>query len=268
MKLGFIGIGRIASAIVKGLCTSDIQDTTINLSPRNENNSNYLARTFSNVNRLESNQSVLDNSEIIFIAVPPKSSKEILNNLKFKEAHTVISFIPFLTISNLSEVVKPASLICRAIPLPTVVNHDCPIPILNSNKRIAEIFSYIGQPLLVEDENQLHILWTLTGFISSFYDLLQELSDWTISNGVNKTIADKYIVDMYHSLISSPKQENKIDFNELAKHAATPNGMNEQAVKELKAKGTHQAYKIAAENLLKRFISNFENSEKSGTATD
>jgi len=256
MKLGFIGIGRIASAVIKGLCTSNIKYTTINLSPRNDSNSNYLAKTFSNVNRLENNQSVLDNSDIIFIAVPPKDSKEILNNLKFKESHTVISFIPFLKISDLAEVVKPADRICRAIPLPTVVNHDCPIPILNSDERISKIFSYIGQPLFVEDENQLHVIWTLTGFISSFYDLLEELSTWTISKGVNETNANKYIVDLYHSLILSPKKGDKIDFNELIKHATTPKGMNEQALKEIKAKGAHEAYRIAADNLLKRFLRN------------
>jgi len=112
MKLGFIGIGRIACAVIKGLCTSNIENTTINLSPRNDINSNYLAKTFFNVNRLENNQFVLDNSDIIFISVPANSSKEILNNLTFKETHTIISFIPFLIFSELAEAVKPASKIC------------------------------------------------------------------------------------------------------------------------------------------------------------
>ena len=256
MKLGFIGIGRIACAVIKGLCTSNIENTTINLSPRNDINSNYLAKTFFNVNRLESNQFVLDNSDIIFISVPANSSKEILNNLTFKETHTIISFIPFLIFSELAEAVKPASKICRAIPLPTVVNHDCPIPILNSDETISKIFSYIGQPLHVENEIQLHTLWALTGFIASFYDLLKELSAWAISNGVNETIAKNYIIDMYHSLIFSTKIGNKKDFNELVKHATTPNGMNEQAVKEIREKRAHEAYKIAADNLLKRFMRN------------
>lgn len=255
MKLGFIGIGRIASAVVKGLCTSNIKNATINLSPRNDHNSNYLAKAYLNVNRLESNQLVLDHSDFVFISVPPNSAKEILNLLKFKETHTIISFIPFLKLSDLAEVVKPARQICRAIPLPTVVDHICPIPIFNSDKIIRKVFSNIGQPLLVDDENQLHTLWILTGFIAPFFDLLKELSVWAVSNGVNETIANKYIVDMVHSLIISTKQGDTINFNELVKHAATPNGMNEQAVKEIKTKGANEAYKIAADHLLKRFHS-------------
>lgn len=256
MKLGFIGIGRIACAVVKGLGTSNIKNTTINLSPRNDKNSSYLAKKFSNVNRLESNQLVLDNSDIIFISVPPKVSKEILNSLKFKETHTVISFIPFLIFSELIEAVRPAGKVSRAIPLPTVVNHNCPIPILNSDKTITKLISYIGEPLLLENENQLHVLWTLTGFIVSFYDLLKELSAWTRSNGVNEKIANKYIVDMFHSLTFSAKEGNQIDFDELVKHASTPNGLNEQALKEFQEKRVHEVYKITADNLLKQFLIN------------
>jgi pyrroline-5-carboxylate reductase len=58
---------------------------------------------------------------------------------------------------------------------------------------------------------------------------------------------------MYHSLIFSIKEEHRVDFNALVKRAATPNGMNEQAGKEIKEKGAHEAYKFAADHLLERF---------------
>lgn len=253
MKLGFIGIGKIARAVVKGLCTSNKENLIIKLSPTNEENSKQLAKTFSNVNRLESNQLVLDQSDIIFIAVRPNDSKEVLSSLNFRVDHIVISFIPFLQFSELAKAVAPANRLSRAIPLPTVVTHNCPIPIFNSNKTVTKIFSYIGQPLLVDDENQLHTLWTLTGIIAPFYDLLRELSDWATMNGVKKAIANQYIADMFHSLLFSAQKTRPIDFNELMKHATTPNGMNEQAGKEISEKGAHEAYKIAADNLLKRF---------------
>ena len=253
MKLGFIGVGKIASAVVKGLCTLEIENTIINLSPRNESNSDHLVQTFSNVNKLESNQLVLDHSEVVFISLRPNDSKDVLNNLKFKDNHTVISFVPYLRYSELFKVVAPANKISRAIPLPTVVNHNCPIPIFNSNETVKKVLSYLGKPLLIEDENQLHALWTLTGFIAPFYDLLKELSDWATSKGANETIANQYIADMFYSLLFSNQKAKNIDFSELMKEATTPNGMNEQAGKEIKERGAHLAYRIAADNLLKRF---------------
>ena len=82
MKLGFIGVGNIASAVIEGLATSNLDYTTINLSPRSKNTSEQLANKFTNVYRLEDNQQVLDQSEIIFIAVRPTDTGEILSNLK------------------------------------------------------------------------------------------------------------------------------------------------------------------------------------------
>ncbi len=254
MKLGFIGVGKIACAVVKGLCTSSMHNLTVKLSPRNEENSKELEKKFPNVDRLETNQLVLDQSAIIFLAVRPNASKDILRTLKFSVDHVVISLIPFLQLSDLAKAVEPANRISRAVPLPTVVTHNCPIPVLNSNETVTEILGYIGQPLLVDDENQLHALWTLTGFIAPFYRLLGELSDWATSNGVRKTIANQYVADMFQSLSLSAQKIRPIDFNELVRHATGPNGMNEQAGREVSKKGAHEAYTTAADNLLKRFL--------------
>jgi pyrroline-5-carboxylate reductase len=61
---------------------------------------------------------------------------------------------------------------------------------------------------------------------------------------------------MFYSLTFSVRKGSQIDFEELVNYAATPNGMNEQAGKEIKEKRAHEAYKIAADNLLKRFMRN------------
>ena len=78
MNVGFIGIGKIASSIIKGLCTSNVKDIRINVSPRNEENSALLEKQFDAVSRRSSNQQVIDHSEIIFIALPPKIVKSEL----------------------------------------------------------------------------------------------------------------------------------------------------------------------------------------------
>jgi pyrroline-5-carboxylate reductase len=253
LKLGFIGIGKIAIAAVKGLCTSGMENYIINLSPRNKLNANRLVKAFSNVNKLESNQSVLDNSDFVFISLRIEDAIKELKDLKFRSTHNVISFIPFLKYSKLVKAVNPAKKVSRAIPLPTVVNHNSPIPIFNTTKAITGILSYLGKPLLVKDESQLHTLWALTGFIAPFYDILNNLSDWAIQNSVKETIANQYIVDMFYSLLYHNYQTKNINFSDLMKEATTPNGLNYQAKKEINEKRVQLVYKNTANNLLKRF---------------
>ncbi|NAS32141.1 NAD(P)-binding domain-containing protein [Flavobacteriaceae bacterium R38] len=256
MKLGFIGVGKIASAVIEGLCTSTIENINIYLSPRNKDNVAKLTNRFSNTQKMQSNQEVLDASDVIFIALRPTDAEQELATLQFNEHHTVISFIPYLTYTDLKKLVQPAHQISRAIPLPTVVNHNCPIPVFNATALVLQIFNHIGQPLSVKNENELHSIWTLTGLITPFYELMGSLSDWTNSNGVAKEVANQYVSDLFQSLAYTAQKAETIDFDELANHAATPNGMNEQAGKEIREKGTHEIYKTAADNLLANFMKN------------
>jgi pyrroline-5-carboxylate reductase len=95
MKIGFIGVGKITNAIVEGLCTASIQ-TKLFLSPRNENTARHLAEKYGNVARLKSNQEVIDQSQIIFIAVRPAAAKEVLQPLVFREDQIVVSLVPLM----------------------------------------------------------------------------------------------------------------------------------------------------------------------------
>lgn len=193
MQIGFIGVGKITNAIVEGLCTSSIENARIFLSPRNEANARHLAEKYTQVQRLKDNQQVIDQSDIVFIAVRPAVAVVI------------------------------------------------------------QLFRHLGQPVQVTDEQQLHALWTLTGLITPFYDLLHELSSWSITNGVDAPTANQYIAGLFQALCFAAQQDSLINFKELARHAETPNGMNEQAGKEIREKGAHDAYRIASDNLLKRF---------------
>jgi pyrroline-5-carboxylate reductase len=253
MQIGFIGVGKITNAIVEGLCTSSIENTQLYLSPRNEDNARHLAAKYEQVKRLESNQQVIDQSDIIFIAVRPAAAMEILQPLVFREKQIIVSLIPLLKKAELLKAVAPATQVVRAVPTPTVMQHTGPVILFDSNDMVTQLFRHIGQPVEVTDEKQLHALWTLTGLITPFYDLLHELSSWTIANGVDATTANQYIAGLFQALSFAAQQSNPINFKDLAQHAETPNGMNEQAGKEIREKGAHEAWRIASDNLLRRF---------------
>jgi len=256
MKIGFIGIGKIASAVIEGLNTSEAASVGLEIfvSPRNEGLSTSLAAKYSGtVRRMSTNQEVLDRSNVVVIALRPAMAVDVLKTLSFQPRHTVVSLIPLLRYAGLSAVVQPAGTVCRAIPLPTVMEHNCPIPLFRAPDAVTKLFGYIGQPLPVASEDQLHAIWTLTGLITPFYELLGGLSAWTVSQGVDGKVANTYIADLFQSLSYMAQRSSPIDFAELAQHAATPNGMNEQAGKEIREKGAHEAWEEAAQRLLERF---------------
>ena len=85
MNVGFIGTGKISSAVVEGLCRSDVAELSIRLSPRNAQTSQALAQVYANVERCASNQQVLDASELVCLAVRPNDARQVLKGLVFRE---------------------------------------------------------------------------------------------------------------------------------------------------------------------------------------
>ncbi len=249
MNLGFIGIGKIASAVIRGLCTSSAK-YGIYLSPRNEENSSALAAQFESVVRLPNNQAVVDAADIIFIAVPPAQAESIIRELIFTSRHTAVSFIPFLSIEGLRHIASSAGRHMRACPLPAAEFHECPILVHQPDNRVLDVLQHIGSPLIIDDEHELHVLWTLTGLIAPFYDLSETLSTWAQSNGAR---ASQYLMDMFSALTLSSRKGAVYDFAELKADATTPGGMNFQALNILKMQQAHQQYRVAADVLMKRF---------------
>src|SRR5258708_12911957 len=121
MKIGFIGIGNIASAIVQGLCTSDAEGLQLFLSPRNEELSRSLAARYPGVRRLADNQAVVDASDVVIIAVRPPVAREMLSALRFREDQAVVSLVALLPYEPLPQLPHPPPVACPPIPPPTAL---------------------------------------------------------------------------------------------------------------------------------------------------
>jgi len=85
MKLGFIGVGKIATSVIEGIFNAKINIREIILSPKNRQNANSLRNKFKKIKIAKSNQDVLDRSNWVVLSVTPKVGKQILKKLKFKK---------------------------------------------------------------------------------------------------------------------------------------------------------------------------------------
>jgi pyrroline-5-carboxylate reductase len=253
MKIGFLGTGKIASAVVEAVCTSELTNFEICVSPRNSERSRNLESAFKQVTRMDTNQDVVDNSDIVFIALKPDIYEEVLKSLTFRKEHTLVSLVPFSSYARLRVLLSPAVSISRATPLPTVVNHLCPIQVFKPSEPVLKILGSIGQVLVVDTEEELHTIWTLTCLISPYYDLMAELSEWAKKNKVAGETADRYIAGMFSSLSQAAAKSEDPDFGLLSSHAATPGGLNEWTAENVKAAGAHKAYTHAADYILGKF---------------
>src|SRR3546814_17844960 len=115
-RLGRIGTGTIAAAFVEGLALSG--NEPILLSPRNADIAADLASRFSHVSVASDNQAVIDDSDLVILAVRPQIADAVLGPLRFRPDHRILSMIATVSLARVREWTAPAVPVVRAVPLP------------------------------------------------------------------------------------------------------------------------------------------------------
>tara|TARA_B110001450_G_scaffold221934_1_gene218235 strand:+ start:228 stop:995 length:768 start_codon:yes stop_codon:yes gene_type:complete len=252
MKLGFIGTGKIASSVITGVCESKISFTRILISPRNKLIAKKLKKKFKKVVVAKNNQEIVDNCNWVFLSITPIVGKKIIKELVFKSNQTIISFISTITLAQLKKAIKVKAKIVRAIPLPPISLKKGPVPICPPNKKVKEFFNKIGTTIEIQNEKSSISFWSTSGMMASYYELLRVMTDWLIKKGIKAENAQKYITSLFLALSEDAVINAKKDLKHLVKDSQTPNGLNEQGVRELTKAGFYKRLEKALNNIHKR----------------
>lgn len=252
MKIGFIGTGHIAKSVINGILGSQLKINKIIISRRSNKISALLKKKNKKIIISNDNQEIINKSDWVFLAVTPEVGHKILPKLKFRKKQTIISFISTIKMSDLKKYVKVNSKIVRAIPLPPISIRKGPVPIFPPNKKVKQFFDYLGTTVEINKENLSLNFWSTSSMMAPFYELLQTLSSWLNSKGINKMDAQKYITSLFIALSEDAKVNAKKDLKILVKNSQTPRGLNEQAVNELRKSGFFKSLNITTNSVLKR----------------
>jgi len=252
MKLGFIGTGKIASSVITGICTSKISFTKILISPRNKFTAQKLKKKFKKVIIAKNNQQIINTCNWVFLAVVPTVGEKIIKELKFRSNQTIISFISTITLAQLKNAIKVKAKVIRAIPLPPISLKKGPVPICPPNKKVKDFFNKIGTTVEIKNEKSSINFWTTSGMMAPFYELLSVMTNWLVKRGVKRNNAQKYIISLFLALSEDAAANSKKDLKYLVKESQTPNGLNEQGVKELSRAGFYESVEKTLNSIHKR----------------
>ena len=252
MKLGFIGTGRITSAVVTGICHSDISYKKIIIFHRNKSISQSLKKKFNKISISKDNQEIVNACDWIFLSVTPTVGEKIIKDLKFRSNQTIISFISTITLTQLKKAIKVKAKIVRAIPLPPISLKKGPVPICPPNKKVKDFFNKIGTTVEIKNEKSSINFWATSGMMAPFYELLRVMTNWLVKRGVRRNDAQKYITSLFLALSEDAAVNSKKDLKYLVKESQTPKGLNEQGVKELTKAGFYKSLEKTLNNIHKR----------------
>lgn len=237
MRLGFIGTGAITTALVTGLCTAKPVVDTISVSPRNRAKSELLQKRFSQIVIGRDNQDVVDNSDVIVLAVLPGDLVDIVEPLNTRGDQIIVNLLSGTPNSRVAESVNRQCTVVRAVPLPCAAEHIGPIVVYPGNKTVDSIFGVLGSVISVEKEEHLEHLSIITSLMAPYFEMLGTITDWAKSVGVDQKQAADYTASMFAALSVLAQKSPTGDLHQLADESMTPGGLNELARKIISEAG-------------------------------
>jgi pyrroline-5-carboxylate reductase len=251
MNFGFIGTGNIVSDVITGMNDSKIRYKKIIISPRNKKKAYQLKKKFKKITVAKDNQSVISDSDWVFLGVLPKVGDKILPKLKFRKSQIIVSFMSTTNHPKLKKLIKSKSIIVRAIPMPPIRLGKGPIAIFPPNKKVKSFFDKIGETIEIKNEKLSKNFWAISGTMASFYELMNVLSKWLIRKKINKIDAQKYVTLLYSALAELALINSSKPLKNLV-NEQTPGGLNWQGVNELRKSGYYRLLEKSLKKIYKR----------------
>ncbi len=229
MNLGIMGFGHIAQAFVKGLLNTDIVGSSDIYTTARSSKTRLLAEEIFKVNVCDSNTSLINTCDLIFICLPAKAfyQENVLSTLDLK-CKIFISFMAGVKIDQIKEVLGDVDVI-RAMPnLGMADNDGVTAYTKTSDQRIIDIFDSLGYAFLI-NEKEIEKVTALAscgvGFaayiLSCFDRIAKEL-------GFDDKSKAKIVSNIFRSALKHD------DHSSLADAVATKGGATETGIDSLK----------------------------------
>lgn len=249
---GVLGVGAIAQAIVTGACSAD-QPPTVLLSPRNAARAAALADRFASVSVATDNQAVVDRSETVVLALRPQDAAAAVRELTFRNGQPVISVVAGISLEELGRIVAPATVVARAIPLPSVGRRAGVTPIHPPSSEARSLFGPLGGVLEIPEARVFEAVSASTATIAAHFEYLDAITRWLAGRGVPHHDAARFVASVFGGLADTLRDSTH-DFESLAGEYATPGGINAQFATALREARTFEAVDRSLDDVLARLL--------------
>lgn len=174
MRIGIIGTGTIASAVVRGIANDGHQ---ITVSERSAANAQALAAEFDSVS-IASNQDVIDQSDVVILGLMAEAAGDILAPLTFRADQQVISLMAGASLDAAAALVAPAQARTIMLPFPGIAKGGSPILMLGDETLVGQIFGTRNQIFALQDAAELNAYLCAQAVLSPAARMVSDAANW------------------------------------------------------------------------------------------
>jgi pyrroline-5-carboxylate reductase len=255
--LGFIGVGVLASSMIRGISSSpELSGAKIVTSPRNAKNASELALLYKNVSVADTNQEVLDASDWVTISVIPPVAESVIRELRFRPDHTVISVVATKRLEAVKSWMSPVAKTFRMVPMPFIEHRTGPIAMYPADGETEEFFSRLGQVFVMDEEAQLELTNAITSVTNATYTIIKTAADWGEKNGLPHDKAVDYTVSYFEAMLRRISGGLSRELPRFVEER-TPGGMNDAVIKLISSGGGFDLWSAALDAVIKKIRADY-----------
>jgi len=260
--LGFIGAGNMAESMIRGIIQNQVVlPDRILASDISGERRKHVSKTF-DIQTFEENPSLVDQSNVIFLAVKPQAIPRVLDNIgaNMGPEKLLISIVAGVPIQTLSAGLPKGPRIVRTMPNTPVTVMEGAMAIASNSlahpedlETVETLFHPIGRTVRVEEK----LIDAVTGLSGSgpayVFMILEALADGGVKMGLSRDVAETLAAQ---TLMGSAKLflETRTNPGELKCMVTSPGGTTIAGIHELEKGGIRAALMNAVESATKRSI--------------
>ncbi len=239
-KIGIIGCGNMAEAIIKGLISSGLyKPDRIMASDVRDERLRYIAEEY-HIKTTARNEELVAHAKVLLICVKPQNVKAMLQGIRGKtqDNSIIISIAAGITTDYLSQSLSNCQII-RAMPNTPAMVDEGATAIYSANGSDAavelalQLFSAVGRAVVV---NQEHLIDAVTAISGSgpayFYVLMEEMVKAAVEMGIPVDSAEELVYQTAKGAGVLAKQAYARGESpaELRRKVTSPGGTTEAAI--------------------------------------
>ncbi|MES3036969.1 MAG: pyrroline-5-carboxylate reductase [Bdellovibrionota bacterium] len=262
MKIGFIGAGNMAQAMIKRLVENKVAAPNhIFVSNRTPGKLLKLQTTLG-INVCQSNEEIIDNCDVVILAVKPQDVASAIEPiaLSFHDKHIIISLAAGIRMESLQKLVRQGRWV-RVMPnTPSMIGQGVVGYLLDEDDSglvtvTEDLMGCMGVVLPMKDEDQLEALMVAcssgTGFV---FEMMMYWQDWLEEHGFETEAARKMTVQTFVGAAVLALQTPAVEVEELQARVTSKKGVTMAGLESMRELEIERALRISFEKAALRNV--------------
>lgn len=244
MKVGFLGAGHMAQAIISGwIKNKNLDPADVYVTNRTPGKAKKLAEVYG-VQFCENNEDVIEACDMVILATKPQDLESAVEPIasSFQDSHVVVSLAAGVTLYSLKKLIPARVTLVRLMPNTPlqigegVIGYALTQPDLVIERRIEHLFQPLGLVVKLDEGDAFQALTvgaaSGTGFV---FELMIYWQEWLEEHGIEPEIAKEMTIKTFlgASLLAQQSQGTleELQSKVTSKKGVTASGL--QSMREL-----------------------------------